>query len=421
MEEGDRGTRYRMLETLRDYGREKLAARGEQPATAAAHCDHFLTFAKASNSGLQGPEQAEWTLRVEENLDDLRAAIKLALDGGVDPILAVKFEVALLGFWMLRGYSTEGRRYVRAALELPEVRASAVALAHALYTGAALADGQGDHAEAERMLEECLSIRRGLGNPLEIAGALSTLASVRLHNGDATGARTNEQEAVEIFREVKNRIGEAIGLLHLGHIDVYVENDVQARRYFEDCLAIARSIKHREIEAETELMLGQLAYAAGELPAARERFERSLSVTRDAEDRRGDATAMWWIGKADLASGDAAAAQAKLAGALRAFQSFEMNAEILACLEDHAELMCTNGRADEAARLYAAAASMRERLSLMRSPRNESRWEAGIAALKGSLGDAEFAADWAQGQAWELGDALRAALTQVAAAEAATA
>ena len=85
--------------------------------------------------------------------------------GGTDPILAVKFEVALMGFRMLRGYSTEGRKYVRAALALPAVQASDVAHAHALYVGAALADNQSDYAEARRMLEACLALRRGLGEP----------------------------------------------------------------------------------------------------------------------------------------------------------------------------------------------------------------------------------------------------------------
>ena len=70
---------------------------------------------------MQGPEQGEWTRRVEADLDNIRGGIALALQGGVDPILGVKFAVALLGFWMLRGYATEGRNYIRAALALPVI------------------------------------------------------------------------------------------------------------------------------------------------------------------------------------------------------------------------------------------------------------------------------------------------------------
>ncbi len=146
--ESDGESRYRMLETIREYARECLVKRGDFDATAVRHCDHFLVLAKAANHGLQGAEQAQWTRRLETELDNLRTAIALALGGGTDPILAVKFEVALMGFRFLRGYSTEGRNYVRAALALPAVQASDIAHAHALYVGAVLADGQSDYAEA---------------------------------------------------------------------------------------------------------------------------------------------------------------------------------------------------------------------------------------------------------------------------------
>ena len=125
-------------------------------------------------------------------------------------------EVALLGFRLLRGYSTEGRRNVRAALALPAVQTSDVARGHALYVGAVLADNQSDYAEARRMLETCLHLRRGLGNSFDIAATLSTLSQVHLHEGTADKAREFETEALQIFRQLGDRIGEAVGLFHLG-------------------------------------------------------------------------------------------------------------------------------------------------------------------------------------------------------------
>jgi len=79
-------------------------------------CTGAFVMAKAGNEGLHGPGQAEGIRRFESELDNLRAAIALALEGCVDPIIAVKLEVAMQGFRTLRGYSTEGRRNVRAAL-----------------------------------------------------------------------------------------------------------------------------------------------------------------------------------------------------------------------------------------------------------------------------------------------------------------
>ncbi len=407
--ETDGESRYRMLETLREFGHEALGKRGEQVENAKRHCDHYLVIAKAGNPGLQGPDQAQWTRRLEAELDNMRAAIALALGGGTDPILAVKFEVALMGFRTLRGYSTEGRKYVHAALALPAVQASAVAHAHALYVGASLADNQSDYAEAGRMLEACLVLRRGLGNPVDIAATLSTLSQVRLHEGDAVRAREGEEEALSIFRQIGQRVGEAIGLSHLGEICMYVSDDVGARAHFEQCLVIARDLDNLEIIGECERVLGELSLEAGDLDAARARFTRSLEVCSGTENKRGEAMALWWMGKADVAAGEIDAARAKLATALSALQAFEMNAELLCCLEDHAALLQSANIADEAVRLFAAVESLRARLLLRGPPRGEARRRAAIAAARTALGDAAFDRAWSDGRGWELEQAIRRA------------
>ena len=157
-------------------------------------------------------------------------------------------------------------------------------------------------------------------------------------------------------------------------------------------------------------MLGQLALERGDLPAARARFERALAVCQDAGDKRGAATALWWLGKADVAGGDTASARLRLGEALQAFQSFEMNAEVLGCLEDHARLAHSLGFPEEAARLYAVAAAIRERLVLPRAPRGDQRWRDDVAAARQALGDAAFDAAWAEGRKWELKAAIHRAL-----------
>ena len=405
------GTRYRLLETIRDYAREKLTQRDKLAATAARHCNHYFVMAKAASQGLQGHEQAEWTRRIESELDNLRAAIAVALEGGVDPFIAVKLEVAMQGFWTLRGYATEGRKYVRAALALPAVEASDLAQAHALYVGAALANSQSDHAEARWMLERSLVLRRRLGNPVEIAAALSTLSSVRLHEGDAAQARAFEEEALAIFRTLGDRMGEAIGLGHLGEIDRELADHETARRHFEECLVIARAITNAELEGECERMLGEIALEEGDLLNARLRLTRSLEVCSCGEDKRGEATALWWLGKTDIVEGNAESARMRLSGALRVFHAFEMRSELLGCLEDHATLARTVGSVEEAVRHYAAATLARERLGLARPPRDEQRLHAELAAMRQSLGSAAFEAAWAEGQRCEIQDAIRRALS----------
>ncbi|HEY5325174.1 MAG TPA: hypothetical protein VIK58_20275, partial [Caldimonas sp.] len=219
LQERDDGARYLMLETIREYAREKLAQRGDDGAAAAVrHCDHYFALAKSARDGLTGPQQADWLWKVEVEHDNIRSAVSLSLTGGVDPFIAVKFAVAMQGFWILRGYSTEGRKVLQAALALPAIQASPIAQAFALYVGAALAESQSDHAEARKMLETCLELRRGLGSEVDIAATLSTLSLARLQGGDADEAAAGENEALQIFRRLGDRVGEAICLLHLGQI-----------------------------------------------------------------------------------------------------------------------------------------------------------------------------------------------------------
>ena len=411
LEERDDGTRYRMLETIRDYAREKLEQSGETAAAAERHCEHYFVMAKAANRGLRGPEQADWIWRVETELDNVRAAMALALAGGVEPFIAVKFAVAMQGFWTLRGYSTEGRGLVRATLALPAIQASDVARAWALYVGAALAESQSDHPEALRMLETCLELRRGLGNSVDIAATLSTLSPARLQAGDAVGAAAGEHEALQIFRQLGDRFGESIGLLHLGQIEVYLGNDAQARTHLEQGLAVARELKNQEVEGECELVLGETAFELGDGAQACLRFKRSLTVCREAGDKRGEANALWWLGKADLQGNDIASARGRLGEALRAFRAFEMWEELLGCLEDHAALACVEGKLDVTAHLAAAATLSRDRLCLARPPRGEKRWQLQLAALREALTRTAFDQAWNVGRDWPIDHAIRNALS----------
>ena len=410
LDESGETARYRMLETIREYAQEKLEQGGERAVIAERHCQFFFTLVKQIRDGLKGSDQADWVRQAETEIDNLRVAIALPLNGGTDAFIAVKFCAALQVFWIMRGYASEGRNIVRSALELPDVQASEMAQAYALYVAAALAESQSDHAEARQMLETCLVVRRKLGNPVDIASTLSTLSPTRLMAGDAIGASAAEYEALLLFREVGHRIGEMVGLIHLGQIELYAARDDSARERLEQALVIARSIKHQEGEGVCEVILGEAALEADDQPRAHVRFKRSLSVCEAAGDRRGQATATWWLGRLDLQGGNHEQARARLQEALRAFRAFEMRIELLSCLEDHAALASRTGAAELAVKLAAATSAMRSRLSLARSPRAEQRWQAQGEALKQALPSAAYSASWLEGESWDLENAMSSAL-----------
>lgn len=404
----DGAPRYRMLETIRDYALEKLGDQGEDRATAQRHCDYFFVQAKAIRDGINGAEQAAWIGRAEVDLDNLRQAIALALSGAVDAFIAVKFAVALMAFWALRGYSSEGRAVVRAALALPAVQASDLAHAHAAYVGAALAQSQSDHGQARQLLELCLALRRRLDHPVEIAATLSTLSLARLQGGDAQGAAACELEAREIFLALEDRQGEAIGLLHLGQIAVYQGDLPQAQSHLEGCLTLARALGQREVEGEADLLLGQCLFDADCTPQAQALLERSLAVCRGAADRRGEAHALHWLGRVALRAGNVDAAAAHLAQALQTFGDFEMREELIEALEAHAEMATRLGDIGLGARLAGAAQEQRNRLQLVRSPVRERQWDRFVDALRATLQEVEFSREWRVLQSGDLAAALRA-------------
>lgn len=409
-EEREDATRYRMLETIRDYALEKAQLAGGMVTTAARHCEHYAALAADANRGLKGPEQASWLWRLEVELDNIRAAMAVTFTGSVDAFIAVKMSLRMLSFWMLRGYVKEGRRFVKAALELPAIQASDLAQGHALYVSACLATSQSDHAEARAMLEICLHLRRRLGNPVDIAATLSTLSLARLQAGDAEGAAAAEQEALQIFRSQGDRLGEAIGQLHLAEIALVQSQIAQARTSLEPCLMIAREIKNQEVEGACQLVQGEIAFAAGDATDARRWFTRSLTVCREAGDKRGEANAVWWLGKTDFQMAELESSRQRLGEALTAFRAFGMREEVLGCLEDHAALIGLVGSLELAVCVAAAAASSRHRLSLVRTPRAEVIWQDSLAAWRARLGSAEFDEAWHDGSDWSVDHTIRSAI-----------
>ena len=338
-----------------------------------------------------------------------------ALSGGTDPMIAVKLPVALKPFWELRGYTSEGRKLVQAALALPAIQASDLARAHALYTEAALASAQGDHRSARQMLETCLELRRNIGDPVWVAATLSTLSLVRLQSGDLNGAAACETEALQIFADGGDRYGQALGWLHRGQIHLWAGNGNDALGDLDQALSHALAIGHREIEAETQLTLAQVHLLRGQPEAAQEAVQRSLKVCQEAADKRGEASATWWLGRIALRAGDAGSARTLLTRALRELRSLDMRAQMLGALDDVALLLALEGSPGAALELAVACDQARGRLMLHRPPREEQDWRDRLREIWNLLPEAVAESASESGRALETEEALRAALEESAA------
>jgi hypothetical protein len=157
LQERDDGARYLMLETIREYAREKLAQRGDDAAAAAVrHCDHYFALAKSARDGLTGPQQADWLWKVEVEHDNIRSAIAPLARRPRRSVHRRQVRGRDAGLLDPARLLDRGPQARAGGAGAARDQASPIAQAFALYVGAALAESQSDHAEARKMLETCL-------------------------------------------------------------------------------------------------------------------------------------------------------------------------------------------------------------------------------------------------------------------------
>ncbi len=181
----DEEPRFAMLETIREFGLERLAARGEEAAIQNAHAAYFLALVEQAESALLGPEQMAWLTWLDAAHDNLRAALDWCLAS--DAEAGLRLAGALSLFWQVRGYLLEGRRWLEALLAQAPQRAAL--RAKALHAAGQLARHQADIASGISLCEESLAIYRELGDKRGGAYVLRTLGLLVSDGGDPERGR----------------------------------------------------------------------------------------------------------------------------------------------------------------------------------------------------------------------------------------
>ena len=301
-------TRYRLLETMRLYARERLAESGEAAAVRARHLDRALDLAQDAAAVLDGPDQAEVLDRLEAEHDDLRVALAWGTSGG-DPEPALRLATALGRFWEIRGHLSEGRGWLEAALtaggggEWPGLRAVA------LNWAAVLAQHQGDYAAARGLYEHSLALRRRLDDRPGLAAALVGLGNLAALQGQLGVARDQFEEALDIGRQISEPQVVAAALTNLGWV-AHARGDLrQARALYEEALTVRRSLGDGHGTALVLANLGDLALQQGDLDPAHALHTEGLELRRRLGDRSGVADSLAALGRVALARGDRATAR----------------------------------------------------------------------------------------------------------------
>jgi non-specific serine/threonine protein kinase len=317
---------YRLLQTVREYAREHVDARGEWEAARQRHAEYFLAFVEEAQRGFRGPEEGRWLDRLESALDDLRAALRWGLgetEGGrarsPHAELAQRLAGGLWTFWWTRGYWTEGRRWLERVLALETGRTAARARALAALAG--LAAAAGDLVPAAAAVEECAAIYEERGDSAGTAWALTQRGWLAHRRSDSAAARAFHEASLAIRRELGDLAGMASSLNNLGVIAVAEGEFATARVFHQQCLGIQRALGNSTGAGWALLSLAEVASAEGAGEESQSLFRESLGLFRESGHRRAIETCLRSLGVLILRgrSDEAGAGRAaRLLGAARA-------------------------------------------------------------------------------------------------------
>jgi non-specific serine/threonine protein kinase len=256
-EDRDGGTRFLMLETIREFGLECLEQSEDLESTRQAHAHCFLSVAEQAESGLTGPEQGTWFDQLDAGHDNLRAALSWA-EERADAAFGLRIGAALWRFWVARGHLEEGRHRLEKLLAMPSATVPTAVRARALNGIGTVAHNQGDNAQARSYLEESLQLFRRLDDRRGVAVVLNNLAWVACELSDLDVADSLSKEALTLNRGLGEKRGVAVALNNLGWVANYRGEYQEARSYHEQSLSLRREIGDQR---GTAFALANLAWA----------------------------------------------------------------------------------------------------------------------------------------------------------------
>jgi non-specific serine/threonine protein kinase len=394
-----------MLETLREFAQQQLDGAGDLGAVRGRYLRWCLALAEAAEPQLTGPEQAAWLARLDVEHDNLRAALAWLVEQG-----RIEEEMRLAGalhrFWLVRGYCTEGRRWLEVGL------ARSVDPAPALWRLGEIANELGEHERATLLLEEALSLFQALGDEAGSARALNQLGVAAWWQGEYQRAVAFAEEGLRLATALDDRRERALLLTTLGTIATHQGDFSGARARLEEALALhrARGDRHGALHALTNL--GYDATLRGDLGEAEAMFEEVLATARELGMKSYIANALENLGNVDTLRGDLARAAVRLRESLLLGRELSDQHVILYSLGDLAKLEAARGRPERAARLDGLVVRLRGLLAIHMPPAEDEGRERVLDRARQVLGEARFRRAWEGGKALNLDEAVAEALDE---------
>lgn len=360
--------RYNLHELIRQYAYEKLNNSGQEEDSRRHHLAYFVALAQEAEVQLLGPHQADWYNLIEQEHDNIRAALAWSFAPGAAPQRVeqgLQLASALDRYWHGRGHLREGYRWLEHVMAAGDSIAPAIR-ASALSMFAWLVWQLGDLSRAAAILQDSAALFRQLQDESGLANALDSLGDIAWFSGDFEAAKAFYAESLSLLRRGGDASRIGLSLYSAGRLHVDFGHYQEAVAYLEEGLRLLESVPHWRGVAMCLNALGRLALFQGDLPLAGRHFSE----------------------------------------ALQGFDKLGNQMEIAECLQELAVLAAELGRLERAISLWSAATALRDRLGVSFNTTDLFY----LKATQHGLREATTSAAWAEGQRMPLEQAIAFAL-----------
>lgn len=413
--------RYKMLDMIREYGRE-LLDKNESLTVRSQHAKFFLAFAEEGAAKITSAGRDAWLERFDSEHDNLRAVLDRCRNSSLDPETGLRLAGTLFWFWNLRAHFSEGRVRVQKAIEQTKALGRTEARARALFCAGGLAFLQGDSKAAclwfkdgvsiWRALEDTPEHRRGLGYTLCI------MSQALVDQKDPDAADSMIKESVGIFRELGDEWGLALSLNDMGNVLRSRKEYSSALTHYRDSLALWQKMDDTWGLPLTLSNIGFLASLKGDYEESRLRLGEALKIQRKVEDKWGLAETLKCLGDVAEHLGNYAEAEDFYRESLTLNRMIGRKQFMVACLQGLAIVAEAEGKIEQAAQLLGAVEALRGTVGVpvnLTDKALQKRYKATLESTSAKFRDARsFKAAQTKGRGLGLEQAAEYALSELA-------
>lgn len=394
-------SRFLMLETLRDFGLERLSESGEAERLRDAHAAYFARLAATVEPQLRGADQAHWLSELNAAYANVRAALEWFTAGG-DWQNALQLAGNLGHFWRASVHLGEGRQRLDALLDTTEVTAGAIidpaVRAKAWSWAGTLAWAQGDFERAEQCHHQALDLYQTAGHDAGVAFSLNHLGVLTKYQGDLAQADAHFEASREVYQSIPDPWGVALAETRIGILALDSGDLARAGSLLDPALATWRRLGDREYLAVTLVNLGELSTRIGESDRAERQLKEALDLLRSIGELGITTYALTMLGDLLRGRGASLAAARSYTDALALNRQLGARLGIAQGLERFADLAAIHGLLEHAARLLGSAARIRHDINAPALPTEAADRQTTTRATHAALGQEAFTTAWAAGE-----------------------